>query len=366
MRAGLSVHSFGITLILAGLHTFALVSANDLVDKRSPPPQARNVFFPRQASASAVDSSPAAAVSSATPADSSSQPAPSTSNTPAASSTPQQQPAQTSTTQQTSAAQQQSNTQAPAGQTSTSSTNAGAAAPSTPTSSFTSAVVTTNQAGQVVTSIVVVAETPPASTAAPSQTSPASGSSGGGGGSSGISSSTIIGLSVAGGVAVLCIVAFFVWKVTRKRLGNYDNSACSPLLLPKPQTFPPSLASLRSRLVFDFLFNPTDIVTQMRKLSGQNSTPTTLPSPCQQTARVEPASILLQKRGEVRLDTHRRPRPTRLRNFTQTHTQSRPCRTSTLTNPTTTTQARSSTIHTVARSRSRSIKLAARQARRSR
>jgi hypothetical protein len=33
---------------------------------------------------------------------------------------------------------------------------------------------------------------------------------------------------------VMCIVGFFVWKFTRKRLGDYDNSACS--LLPSPPT----------------------------------------------------------------------------------------------------------------------------------
>ena len=154
-------------------------------------------------------------------------------------------------------------------------------------------------------------------------------------------------------VAVVCVVGFFVWKFTQKRLGDYDNTARSPLL-PKLQTFPPILLPRydhTSCLSFFFFLNPTDIVTQMRRLSGQNSTPTTLLSPCQQTAQLELALILFQKRGEVRLDMHHRLRPTRLWSFSQTHMQSRPCHASTLTNPTTMAQARDSTIRIVARSR---------------
>ncbi|KAI0044176.1 hypothetical protein FA95DRAFT_1562543 [Auriscalpium vulgare] len=44
------------------------------------------------------------------------------------------------------------------------------------------------------------------------------------GNNSGISTSTIIGLSVAGGVAVLVIIAFFVWKFTRKRFSDLDDN----------------------------------------------------------------------------------------------------------------------------------------------
>ncbi|KAH8100835.1 hypothetical protein BXZ70DRAFT_863250, partial [Cristinia sonorae] len=41
----------------------------------------------------------------------------------------------------------------------------------------------------------------------------------------GISMPTIIGLSVAGGVAVICIIAFIVWKFTRKRFSDdFDDS----------------------------------------------------------------------------------------------------------------------------------------------
>lgn len=41
-------------------------------------------------------------------------------------------------------------------------------------------------------------------------------------GSSGVSSSTIIGLSVAGGLAALGAIAFIAWKLTRKRFSQFD------------------------------------------------------------------------------------------------------------------------------------------------
>jgi hypothetical protein len=33
-----------------------------------------------------------------------------------------------------------------------------------------------------------------------------------------------VGLSVAGGVALIGVVAFFVWKFTRKRFSDFDDS----------------------------------------------------------------------------------------------------------------------------------------------
>lgn len=39
----------------------------------------------------------------------------------------------------------------------------------------------------------------------------------------GIKTSTIIGLSVAGGIGLLGVIAFIVWKVTRKRYSDYDD-----------------------------------------------------------------------------------------------------------------------------------------------
>lgn len=130
---------------------------------------------------------------------------------------------------------------------------------------------------------------------------------------------------------------------------NYDHASClnflsffflSSSLL--------SILSIQSYVV---------VVAQMRRLSGQNSTPTTLPSPCQQTERAVPGSTLRRtRRGEARSDTHRPPRPIRLRSSSQTRTQSRPCRTSTRTNRTTMTRRLGSTTRTAARSPNRSNK----------
>ncbi|KAJ3503755.1 hypothetical protein NLJ89_g8289 [Agrocybe chaxingu] len=41
---------------------------------------------------------------------------------------------------------------------------------------------------------------------------------------SGLSTGSIIGMSVAGGVAVIGIIAFFVWKFTRKRFADFDDN----------------------------------------------------------------------------------------------------------------------------------------------
>lgn len=71
-------------------------------------------------------------------------------------------------------------------------------------------------AGQAET--VIQTATPTAPSASPSATSDTSSSGGG------LGTGSIIGLSVAGGVAVIGIVAFFVWKFTRKRFADFDDS----------------------------------------------------------------------------------------------------------------------------------------------
>ncbi|KAE9405174.1 hypothetical protein BT96DRAFT_916348 [Gymnopus androsaceus JB14] len=43
-------------------------------------------------------------------------------------------------------------------------------------------------------------------------------------GSSGLGTGSIVGLSVAGGIAALGIVGFFVWKFTRKRFSDFDDT----------------------------------------------------------------------------------------------------------------------------------------------
>lgn len=73
------------------------------------------------------------------------------------------------------------------------------------------------------TAIVTVT---PTNSAAPSASSTASSDSSGGPGGSGggLSPGSIIGLSVAGGVALIGIVGFVVWKLTRKRFSDFDDS----------------------------------------------------------------------------------------------------------------------------------------------
>ncbi|KAL4260640.1 hypothetical protein AB1N83_008060 [Pleurotus pulmonarius] len=92
-----------------------------------------------------------------------------------------------------------------------------------PPSSVETVVSSTDTAG----SIVEVTVTLPASSTSSSSsasTSPTSGAANGGDGG-GLGTGSIIGLSVAGGVAVIGIVAFIIWKVTRKRgFSDFDDN----------------------------------------------------------------------------------------------------------------------------------------------
>jgi hypothetical protein len=214
MRAGVSAQTLAILLTLSGFLTLARSNNVDIID-RSPV----KGIVPRQASASGsaganANTTPAAA--SATPSQAATSQQAATSAAPASSAQPQQSstPAQQSSTQQ-----QQQSSQTPASSTNNNKPTNSASDSGIPTT-VTSALVTTNPAGQVVTSLVVVADTRTPS-AGPSQTAASSNSASGG---SSVGTSTIIGLSVAGGVAVLCVIGFFVWKFTRKRIGAYDNS----------------------------------------------------------------------------------------------------------------------------------------------
>jgi hypothetical protein len=78
-------------------------------------------------------------------------------------------------------------------------------------------IESTQQDGQVITItsevVVSVGETPSATPSPPSQANS---------GSSGVSTSTIVGLSVAGGLAALGAIAFIAWKLTRKRFSQFD------------------------------------------------------------------------------------------------------------------------------------------------
>lgn len=93
-----------------------------------------------------------------------------------------------------------------------------AATPTTaPLPLTTSVQVTTNSAGEEITSTIVIT---PTSSTSPSSTQSSSSSSS----SSGLGTGSIVGLSVAGGVAVIGIISFFIWKFTRKRFADFDDN----------------------------------------------------------------------------------------------------------------------------------------------
>ncbi|KAH7925851.1 hypothetical protein BV22DRAFT_1064233 [Leucogyrophana mollusca] len=150
------------------------------------------------------DQSSSPAASSSTPASASSAPASQTSSSQATSSTTPASSSQPSSTPPPSSSPP-SNT----------ATNPSSTNPAGGDSSI--ATTATNADGQVFTSVVAA---PAPSSAAPTTTS----SSSGGSGSSGLGTGSIVGLSVAGGVAVIGILSFFVWKFTRKRFSDFDDN----------------------------------------------------------------------------------------------------------------------------------------------
>ncbi|KZT40033.1 hypothetical protein SISSUDRAFT_1060688 [Sistotremastrum suecicum HHB10207 ss-3] len=147
-----------------------------------------------------------------------------TSTTPTTTSTTSDTSDTSTSTTSTDTTQTTSTTSSDTSTSSTSSTSSSSPTPTpTPTdtnttSESTSESVVTGPSG---TSTVVVTETgPPTDTStSPAATSSAPSDDGSG---DGIKTSTIIGLSVAGGVAVLGIVAFIIWKLTRKRFSDFD------------------------------------------------------------------------------------------------------------------------------------------------
>lgn len=214
--------ALGVLFTLAGAQVFAL-------DSRHNPLGNRPVMKIRQADASTAAASTTAAAAATTTAaaaaTTTTQQKVEATTTAAAATT-----AQASTTAAAAASTTQQQASQSAAQTTAAQTNAPATTQQqqnpTPTS-FTSAFVTTKQGGQVVTSIVVVSESPAASASGSQSAVAANSSSGSDSGSSGVSSSTIIGLSVAGGVAVLGLIGFFIWKFTRKRMHDFGGGTCA-------------------------------------------------------------------------------------------------------------------------------------------
>ena len=109
----------------------------------------------------------------------------------------------------------------------------------------TSSVISTTDAnGSVVMTTVFVSapdQTGSATSSSASESSTSDDSS-----DSGLGTGSIIGMSVAGGVAVIGVVAFFIWKFTRKRYSDYDDGtyilSCEQAVcgVISPYTFPPS------------------------------------------------------------------------------------------------------------------------------
>ncbi|THH15786.1 hypothetical protein EW146_g4744 [Bondarzewia mesenterica] len=230
------MRSLVLLALLSCLLVFALVPRYSLLDEGSKqsniafrPPHVARIDLPIALTSVAAGSTSAA---------------PSSSQESSSSSSVQQQTTPSSTTSSTTQQQQQQTQQTSSSATSTTTSAPPSTTPSTPvntpsqtssaaqttqqasnpvqstpaqTSQFTSAVVTTDAQGQQETTIIIITASPASSTSASASPSSSAGASKE---DSGVSSSTIIGLSVAGGVAVIGIVAFFVWKFTRKRFGD--------------------------------------------------------------------------------------------------------------------------------------------------
>ncbi|KAI0768013.1 hypothetical protein BD413DRAFT_136493 [Trametes elegans] len=133
--------------------------------------------------------------------------------------------------------------------TTTSATTTGAQTTSSQTPTQAPSVtqsVSTNAAGQEVT-VEVTATVSQTSSSTSSSQSSAADQSGDDKKDDGISKSTIIGLSVSGGIALIGIITFVVWKFTRKRFGDDDFDSesrphTSHSLFPEPES--PDASSL--------------------------------------------------------------------------------------------------------------------------
>lgn len=141
--------------------------------------------------------------------------APQTTTTPSTTSTPPTTtPTQTTTTPSPTSTTAQTTTTPPSQTIATTPTTA-------PPPLTTSVQTSTNSAGEVVYSTVVITPTSDPSSSS-TQSSPTSSSSSDS--SSGLGTGSIVGLSVAGGVAVIGIISFFIWKFTRKRFADFDDN----------------------------------------------------------------------------------------------------------------------------------------------
>ena len=150
-------------------------------------------------------------------------PSESTASQPANTNTGTTQTTPASSTPTTTTAQS-TNSPSTATTTTTSSQTTASSAPSTTAPSATSppptpsdtALSTTADPGAVTVTQTSTA-TSSSDTATPTNTQDSNDSSG-------LGIGPIIGMSVAGGIAVIAIIAFFIWKFTRKRFSAFDDS----------------------------------------------------------------------------------------------------------------------------------------------
>ncbi|KAF8843706.1 hypothetical protein BDN67DRAFT_963875 [Paxillus ammoniavirescens] len=186
-----ATRSLLLLFVASAFILFTLVPRYELLEEPKPRIQMRDLL----------------AAESTTPAGSTIAAIPSTSTTV---------PTTSAQTTPTSTAAAPTSTQASAAPTAASSSSATPASPS----SIAPAVIpttTTDASGQVITSVVTVPNAT-SSSAVPSHTDSSSSDSGG------LGTGSIIGLSVAGGVAAIAIILFFVWKFTRKRFADFDDN----------------------------------------------------------------------------------------------------------------------------------------------
>ncbi|KAG6837386.1 hypothetical protein H0H93_010545 [Arthromyces matolae] len=93
--------------------------------------------------------------------------------------------------------------------------------PTTTLAPITTSSVSTDADGS--TTVVIVTNFP-STTSSDTATASATKAADDDGGSSGLSTGSIIGISVAGGVALIALIGFLVWKFTRKRFNDFDDN----------------------------------------------------------------------------------------------------------------------------------------------
>ncbi|KAH7884394.1 hypothetical protein F5I97DRAFT_1929267 [Phlebopus sp. FC_14] len=195
-------------LVVSCLLVFASASPQELLNGPEPHIQIRDLFGPPP-SPSTTSNSPSSSANS--------EPPPTSTQTPT-SAAPTSTTSHTSSTSAspTSSQQQQQNSSTPAPSSSPPSNTPPSVPPTSAIPDSTVASTATGANGEIITSVITV---PGSTTSSPTPTQTSSSS-----GSSGLGTGSIVGLSVAGGVAVIGIISFFIWKFTRKRFSDFDDN----------------------------------------------------------------------------------------------------------------------------------------------